>query len=77
MFFFFPQTLRISEKQLLLGIGESFVTFIGRYGYDVVLSALGMCLPPVCLFVCLLENLCLLYIQNLISDPFNITEIVF
>ena len=51
MFFFFPQTLRISEKQLLLGIGESFVTFIGRYGYDVVLSALGMCLPPVCLFI--------------------------
>ncbi|KAH7645484.1 soluble guanylate cyclase 88e-like [Dermatophagoides farinae] len=35
------KTLRISEKQLLLGIGESFVTFIGRYGYDVVLSALG------------------------------------
>ena len=38
----FSKTLRISEKQLLLGIGESFVTFIGRYGYDVVLSALGM-----------------------------------
>ncbi|KAH9423586.1 hypothetical protein DERP_005166 [Dermatophagoides pteronyssinus] len=36
------KTLRISEKQLLLGIGESFVTFIGRYGYDVVLSALAI-----------------------------------
>ncbi|KPM07974.1 soluble guanylate cyclase-like protein [Sarcoptes scabiei] len=33
--------LKISEKKLLIGIGESFVTFIGRYGYDVVLSALG------------------------------------
>ncbi|OTF74307.1 soluble guanylate cyclase-like protein [Euroglyphus maynei] len=42
--------LRITEKQLLLGIGESFVTFIGRYGYDVVLSALGMC--SIVVFLC-------------------------
>ncbi|KAI2795797.1 hypothetical protein BLOT_016437 [Blomia tropicalis] len=35
------QVLKLTEKQFLIKVGESFVIFIGRYGYDIILSALG------------------------------------
>lgn len=41
MTFYFLKILKLSDKQLLIKVGESFVSFIGRYGYDMVLSALG------------------------------------
>jgi len=35
------QVLKLTDKQFLIEVGESFVIFIGRYGYDMILSALG------------------------------------
>lgn len=35
------QVLQVSERELMGQMGESFVDFVGQYGYDRVLSVLG------------------------------------
>ena len=35
------QVLEVSERELMCHMGESFVDFVGQYGYDRVLSVLG------------------------------------
>ena len=35
------QVLQVSERELMCHMGESFVDFVGQYGYDRVLSVLG------------------------------------